>query len=152
MFLESNSEGGISLGCGGNIIADDGDFLEVKIVTLSADAGGPYSGNIDENIQFYGSAKDGITPYSYYWNFGDGHTSNQKNPIHPYSTCGTKTVTLTVTDSNGATASDTTTANINCPPNTPSAPQGPPPPTVYKNEAYSYSISTNDPEGDDITY
>jgi PKD repeat protein len=35
------------------------------------------------------------------WSFGDGATSTQKNPVHAYSSIGAKTITLTVTDSNG---------------------------------------------------
>jgi flagellin-like protein len=38
------------------------------------------------------------------WNFGDSGTSNAQNPTHSYSTPGQKTVTLTVTDSNGKTS------------------------------------------------
>ena len=37
------------------------------------------------------------------WNFGDGTTSNQQNPIHFYSTAGTYTVKLTVTTDAGCT-------------------------------------------------
>src|SRR5439155_1702026 len=32
------------------------------------------------------------------WNFGDGATSNSRNPSHPYGATGDYTVTLTVTD------------------------------------------------------
>lgn len=32
------------------------------------------------------------------WDFGDGETSTQQNPVHTYATAGTYTVTLTVTD------------------------------------------------------
>jgi PKD repeat protein len=41
----------------------------------------------------------------YLWNFGDGMTSIAQNPMHIYATGGTKTVTLTVTDNQGATGS-----------------------------------------------
>lgn len=42
---------------------------------------------------------------SYAWDFGNGRTSNEQNPIQRYEKAGTYTVRLTVTDDNGATAS-----------------------------------------------
>lgn len=41
-------------------------------------------------------------PTSWLWNFGDGNTSTQQNPLHTYSTNGTYTVTLTVTNNIGS--------------------------------------------------
>ncbi|MFA5073121.1 MAG: PKD domain-containing protein [Nitrospirota bacterium] len=45
-------------------------------------------------------------PASWLWNFGDGTTSTEKNPVHTYRSVGSYAVTLTVTN---ATASDTKT-------------------------------------------
>jgi PKD repeat protein len=39
---------------------------------------------------------------SWHWNFGDGGTSTQQNPIHTYAAEGSYSVTLTVTDNEGA--------------------------------------------------
>ncbi|GEM_PF-2677602 len=38
---------------------------------------------------------------SYYWDFGDGHTSSSSNPSHTYSNCGNYTVSLTVAGPGG---------------------------------------------------
>jgi len=70
-----------------------------------ADAGGPYSANPEETITFDGSGSydpDGFI-VSYEWNFGDytSSTSSEETTTHSYSTPGTYTVTLTVTDGEG---------------------------------------------------
>jgi len=46
------------------------------------------------------------------WDFGDGTTSTEKNPSHQFTTCGTKTVTLTVTANDTACKSDSITKEI----------------------------------------
>jgi len=40
---------------------------------------------------------------SWSWDFGDGNGSSEKNPVHTYSSSGTFSVALTVTDDDGAT-------------------------------------------------
>ncbi|MES2679684.1 MAG: PKD domain-containing protein [Bacteroidota bacterium] len=45
----------------------------------------------------------GIAPYSYLWNFGDGNTSNAPNPSHNYIIPGTYPITLRVIDVNNDT-------------------------------------------------
>ena len=47
------------------------------------------------------SNANGIGNVTYLWNFGDGQTSTQANPIHTYSANGNYTVTLTATNSCG---------------------------------------------------
>jgi len=41
------------------------------------------------------------TPQSWYWEFGDGSTSTEQNPLHTYTAYGTYTVNLTVTNLKG---------------------------------------------------
>jgi len=76
--------------------------------------GGPYSGKVNEVITFDGSASydlDGNIE-SYFWNFGDGETASGATVTHSYSKADTYTVTLTVTDDDGATDSSTTFVTI----------------------------------------
>lgn len=66
------------------------------------------SGPCGKRIQFTNTTQgSGLT---YWWNFGDGNTSSQTNPIKGYSSQGSFTVTLTA--SNG-TCSNTASAVVN---------------------------------------
>jgi len=60
-------------------------------------------------IQFdaSGSSSDQGSIVSYSWSFGDGSTGSGRIVLHTYSSAGSYTVSLTATDSQGATASIT---------------------------------------------
>jgi PKD repeat protein len=64
-------------------------------------------------VQFTGSGtdRDGQV-ISYHWDFGDGKTSSQQNPSHPYTSNGTYTATLTVTDNQGGTGANSITITV----------------------------------------
>jgi len=79
---------------------------------IYGDSGDHYHGDVGEPIQFYGLATGGVPDYTFEWNFGDGTTAVGQNPVHAYSEAGVYTVTLTVTDSEGNTATDTATVVI----------------------------------------
>ncbi len=79
---------------------------------MSVDVGGPYEGEAGDDIEFSGYAYLGAPPYTYEWNFGDGKTATGKISVHSYETAGNYTVTLTVTDDAGSTATDTTLVPI----------------------------------------
>jgi hypothetical protein len=80
----------------------------------TADAGGPYSGHVNDNIIFDGSRSndsDGII-VNYTWNFGDEVVDYKVNATHVYKSAAIYNVTLTVRDNNGSTANDSTIVNI----------------------------------------
>jgi PKD repeat protein len=56
------------------------------------------SGAYPLTVRFTDSSTDAV---SWYWNFGDGNTSTQKNPVHVYTTDGSYTVSLVVTNIKG---------------------------------------------------
>ena len=69
------------------------------------------------NIQFTDLSTDpkdasdgGIVSWD--WNFGDGSSSDVKNPSHKYTEVGTYTVTLKVTDNGGLTAESQEVVNV----------------------------------------
>jgi serine protease len=59
------------------------------------------------------SSDSGGTMTSHAWNFGDGTTSTATNPTHTYASAGTYSVTETVTDNIGQTASKTASVSTN---------------------------------------
>ncbi|MCX6274370.1 MAG: PKD domain-containing protein [Bacteroidetes bacterium] len=65
---------------------------------------------------------------TYFWDFGDGTTSTQQLPSHTYTTSGSFTVTLAVTDSSGC--SNTLTKQAYVQTVNPAAGYIPPPPTT----------------------
>ena len=79
----------------------------------TANAGGPYTGNVGAPIQFAGSGIDPDgDPLTFSWNFGDGGTATGANASRAYSAPGIYTVTLTVADPFGASGIAQTTATI----------------------------------------
>jgi len=49
---------------------------------------------------------------SYYWDFGDGYSSNEQNPVHVFNYNNTYNVQLTVTDDKGAIAIDSVIVTV----------------------------------------
>ena len=56
------------------------------------------------------------SPTSWSWDFGDGKTSNQKNPTHTYAAQGTYTVSLVASNSTGPSQPVTKSVNVTQPP------------------------------------
>ena len=86
------------------------DTSEAKIPPSSNP--GSYTGTERAAVSFDGSKSfdpDGSI-VSYEWNFGDGNSGTGVNPTHIYLQNGTYTVTLEVTDNDGLTATNSTTA------------------------------------------
>jgi PKD repeat protein len=62
-----------------------------------------------------GSVDSDGTIASYAWDFGDGGASTEADPVHTFASEGTFTVTLTVTDDEGATGAATITVTVTAP-------------------------------------
>ena len=103
-----------------SINVDDGDTFITEEFSIDkeiwksgtkqqhANAGGPYSGDINELIEF-----DSSYSYvhlnrdvSYEWDFGDGNLGYGEKPTHFYSNPGVYYLTLTITDSEGISYQD----------------------------------------------
>ncbi|MCB1274996.1 MAG: PKD domain-containing protein [Prosthecobacter sp.] len=77
-----------------------------------ADSSAPTTGTgpLSVNFSSLGSYDPDGSIASYSWDFGDGTVSTEANPVHSYTTAGTYTASLVVTDHSGlSSAADTVT-------------------------------------------
>jgi len=70
------------------------------VAPTAAFVGSPTSGTAPLTVNFTDQSTG--SPTSWSWNFGDAGTSTAQNPSHVYTSAGTFTVTLTVTNSCGS--------------------------------------------------
>ena len=79
-----------------------------------ADAGGVYTGDVNENISFNGTGsvdpEDALV--SFIWDFGDTTTGEGPIPVHRYMENGVYTATITVMDDVGNTDSATAVVGV----------------------------------------
>jgi PKD domain len=64
------------------------------------------------NVDLTATLAGGTAPFTYAWSFGDGTTSDAIAPSHSWTSAGTYSVTLTVTDAVGAQASKTVEVTV----------------------------------------
>ncbi|MBE3122905.1 MAG: right-handed parallel beta-helix repeat-containing protein [Thermoplasmata archaeon] len=117
-----------------------------------ANNNGPYYDFVNNPIQFKGFACCGTPPYTWFWYFGDGSTSDEQNPIHTFTNMGKYAIYLSVTDDDGNTSNHTSWATIqvtNDPPNKPII-DGP-----IRGEIgtyYNYTFVSEDPDGNEVRF
>jgi|GEM_PF-2985981 len=91
----------------------DDDTVFVTVTNIQAHAQGP-SGSTPIYIpcQFMGSVYGGTAPYLWHWEFGDGQSSPEQNPVHSYVEPNIYTVIMTVSDSGFYVDADTIMISI----------------------------------------
>ena len=145
-------------------VKDDEDATDTTTKTLTvtnvaptADAGGPYNAAIGESITLDGSTSidsDG-TIVLYQWDLdfdGAYDDATGTTTTHSWSSGGTYSIGLKVTDDDGDTDTDTTTVTVgaqNRPPQTPSITG--PREGKYGTE-YTYNFTATDPDADDVSF
>ena len=97
--------------------------IHTELVTVNCSAcsvSGDFAWTVNMNncnVQFISTESGGTAPYTFYWNFGDGGTSNLANPTHQFpanTSPGWWWTCLTITDSNGCDTVICDTISPNC--------------------------------------
>ena len=91
---------------------DDDEPADTTDQAFNVSIHSSYQADVNEDIQFIGTADDGEEPYNWTWDLGDGTILYMQNPIHNYSQEGIYEINLSVTDNTSTLAWDTTTATI----------------------------------------
>lgn len=129
----AGAQPGWTVGANNQIYTTEGEPLGSPISTIAsvplpydppaagapvADPDGPYAGNVDVPVTFDGSGSydsdDTDVIVSYHWSFGDGAEELTSEPTvqHTYTSPGSFIVSLTVTDDEGDTSTNSTVADI----------------------------------------
>jgi PKD repeat protein len=103
------SEGG-DPGDGARLGVDNVMVVRKAVTGLTVDfSADPTTATTRDAIHFSPYVAGGPEPYTYLWDFGNGDTATEASPAYTYPAAGTYTVTLAVTDADGATSDNTKT-------------------------------------------
>lgn len=103
-------------------------------------SGNPTSGDKPLTVYFSTTVSGGTPGYDYSWTFGDGASSWSKSPSHSYTSSGTYTAKIIVTDDLGRVDSDSITITVTNPP--------PPPPPDDDGDDGNQNNNNDGDDGD----
>jgi len=83
--------------------------VAAPLVTVHAN---PAEAEVGHTVSFTANASQGVSPYTYSWNFGDAGTSSLAAPTHSYATAGTYVASLFLTDSGGGNATGNVSIDV----------------------------------------
>ena len=79
-------------------------FRQAPVTAAFSIPAGAARGVMPHTVEFDPSESAAVAGIAgYFWEFGDGQTSNRQNPSYTYTTPGVYTVSLTITDAQGLT-------------------------------------------------
>lgn len=141
--------------CSGQILEWQDPATVYVECAFVADAGGPYYGDIGEEITITGSATGGSPPYSYAWDMDDDgqyDDASGETVVWSWDEDGDYVINLQVTDDEGEKAYDYAYVHIEPPANNPPDKAGKPsgPTSGKPGVEYTYTTVATDPDGDSV--
>ncbi|MCH8904720.1 MAG: PKD domain-containing protein, partial [Bacteroidetes bacterium] len=112
----------IDFGSGSQILEDNDYYEFIPFINVSPQASFKISDTLSCTGIISFTDLSLYSPTSWHWDFGDGDTSINQNPVHIYATSDTFTVILTATNGNGTDTiikSDLIIVDISSPPSAP---------------------------------
>ena len=102
----------IVTGTSNSYLAEGGGYFDTWIVKFAPEnnvqpivadfSATPIFGTLPLSVSFTDQSTG--SPTSWFWDFGDGSTSDLQNPIHTYTAEGNYTVNLTASNGNGSSS------------------------------------------------
>ncbi|HQK55177.1 MAG TPA: PKD domain-containing protein, partial [Methanolinea sp.] len=124
---------------------------KVNLVPVAKFSYTPEEIYIGNEVQFIDSSNDPDGSIDFWsWDFGDGETSAEQNPVHIYTEAANYIVKLTVTDNDGGSATMDVEIEVlssnHAPVFDPIADQ-----VVDEGETVEFTLTATDPDGDELT-
>ncbi len=131
----------------GHLVTGSFDSLVISVLATPSTGYAPLTTSLSVSVS------KGTPPYTYSWNFGDSTAPGTSQSItHEYTSPGTYTAAVTVTDANNNTKTESVTVTVTERPNTP--PQAAISANLTEGKApltVNFTGQGSDPEGETLT-
>ena len=90
------------------VVVEENSGLKIDILFSTDENGYIPAGQVTT----FSASVEGIDPFQYFWDFGDGSSSSQQNPQYAYSNNGNYTLSLTILDTDGNAYNKSATVHV----------------------------------------
>lgn len=143
VFVTATDSTGVSASSTVSVVVNSPPAMDFAFSPASPAAGSP--------MTFTAATSGGTGPFTFSWDLGDGSTASGNPVTHTYTSLGAFTITLTKSDSHGATATITHSINLvawNKPPVITALPTSQ---QTEVGQPFTFVVAASDPEGSPVS-